>query len=510
MIFTIQFINLKNHTKMKWNYTLLLAIFTLGFFAISPKAHCQENDNLYLEITKVKALTDDFLKMEQELVMPVIQERIKRGRHLFHGIMKRMYPNGENQEFDYLIVDGYSSFEHIHMEDPEVFDLINTTFINADLQKIYDRFNEAQDGYGSEIFILRDEAFPGPQSAPGSQANFIVMNNMLVEPSNTADYLKLESEVFKPIHQARGEKGLMADWLLLEKMIPYSETSSNTFVTLDMFTKWSDIAESNLGQLAAEVHPDMDLGMLSDKAMNARKLTSSEIYKFVDVVSAPAKEVTFEVINKGDGPAAKKGQEITFHGTAMDENGNVLLTSSEMGYPFHEIVGQNIYDRFFTKGITMVGKGGSIKMTVPVEYQDQQTKSLTNEKTGVFQIDILDIGEPKENGIKVLAKVLEEKGVEALKSKYSKLTSANSEYVLRESDLNIWGYQLMEKGEMEAAHFILEMNQKNNPKSWNACDSLGDYYLAVGNNSKAKECFENAIKIKPDFKASKDKLAALK
>ncbi|MCB0519574.1 MAG: hypothetical protein H6577_24530 [Lewinellaceae bacterium] len=53
------------------------------------------------------------------------------------------------------------------------------------------------------------------------------------------------------------------------------------------------------------------------------------------------------------------------------------------------------------------------------------------------------------------------------------------------------------------------MNQKNFPESWNAGDSLADAYRAAGDIAKTKHCYEMALKIKPDFQASKDKLAGL-
>ena len=55
---------------------------------------------------------------------------------------------------------------------------------------------------------------------------------------------------------------------------------------------------------------------------------------------------------------------------------------------------------------------------------------------------------------------------------------------------------------------VVKNNIENYPKSFNANDSMGDYYKAKGNRQKAIEYFTKALALK-DFQEAKQKLEML-
>ncbi len=155
-------------------------------------------------------------------------------------------------------------------------------------------------------------------------------------------------------------------------------------------------------------------------------------------------------------------------------------------------------------------KGGVLRMTVPPIAQDKNTVGMTGGKTAVMEVEMVDVGAPPPNGARLLERKIKNHGLSAAKEKYKKLKASNPKgYVFREYDMNMLGYKLLGQGHTDAAIYVFELNQKNHPKSWNACDSLGDGYKATGNYAKAKHCYESALKINPDFIASKNNLEGL-
>ncbi|MBX2870872.1 MAG: tetratricopeptide repeat protein [Saprospiraceae bacterium] len=74
-----------------------------------------------------------------------------------------------------------------------------------------------------------------------------------------------------------------------------------------------------------------------------------------------------------------------------------------------------------------------------------------------------------------------------------------------ESSVNQMGYQALEMNFLPKAQQLFEMNTKNYPNSFNTHDSLGDYYMAVKDWGKAKQCFKKALSLNPDS-PSKQKL----
>ena len=74
--------------------------------------------------------------------------------------------------------------------------------------------------------------------------------------------------------------------------------------------------------------------------------------------------------------------------------------------------------------------------------------------------------------------------------------------------LNIMGYAYMQKDEMDLAKETLQEQVRRQAGKANPYDSLGDYYLAVNDNSMALKYFEQSAKM--GLKASVTKVDSLK
>lgn len=77
-----------------------------------------------------------------------------------------------------------------------------------------------------------------------------------------------------------------------------------------------------------------------------------------------------------------------------------------------------------------------------------------------------------------------------------------------ESMLNGLGYQFLHRKEYAKAGGLFKINVENYPESYNVYDSYGDYFLAIGDKSKAIEYFKKALSIKENPE-SREKLNKL-
>ena len=77
-----------------------------------------------------------------------------------------------------------------------------------------------------------------------------------------------------------------------------------------------------------------------------------------------------------------------------------------------------------------------------------------------------------------------------------------------ETWINALGYQFLQIQKMNLAFACFDLNVRNYPQSTNVFDSMGDYYVADGNNVKAIECFSKALEIE-EVPHSRKKLQAL-
>ncbi|MFK7969637.1 MAG: serine hydrolase [Bacteroidia bacterium] len=81
--------------------------------------------------------------------------------------------------------------------------------------------------------------------------------------------------------------------------------------------------------------------------------------------------------------------------------------------------------------------------------------------------------------------------------------------VFPEGRMQRLGYRYLQKGEVEAARTIFELNLLAHPESWNAYDSLAEAYAQLGNKDRAIQLYRESLKRNPANKNGKKMLMRL-
>jgi tetratricopeptide (TPR) repeat protein len=87
-----------------------------------------------------------------------------------------------------------------------------------------------------------------------------------------------------------------------------------------------------------------------------------------------------------------------------------------------------------------------------------------------------------------------------------KKTDPNSPLVA-EKTINQMGYELLAQKKNDSALEVFQLNTELYPKSGNACDSLAETYLGLGKKDLAKQYYQKALEVQPDYpnaKAARD------
>lgn len=499
---------MRNHCSCRRLLSTLLLLTFAGAIALWAQP---EMGRVYLEITKVKQLSDDMMSVEEELVTPFVQERIREGNQIFHALYEVRYPASDEAEYDYIVINGFADFAHLEMDETNAGRLAMQTFPNARIPEMIERYRNAMSHQGTEIFVVRDEAFPGMTTATGEHSAYAVVNHMKVRDGQVADYLNMEIDVWKPLHQSRARAGLINDWMLLERVLPYGKEMYEDYLTVDMFSKWTQLAGSQWGEHFQKVHPNRNWEKVQEETAALRDLRHSEVWRLVHMVDEPAESVSYQIMKPGKGPHPMNGQEVAYRVLLNSADGEELFSSEELGFSLYEVIGDNLYDRYMDEGFRQLRKGGLLQIELPAGSQSGSLRNMTDGKTATLKVELLDIGIPAPDGVKWLEKQLAEHGLEPAMEQYSKLRSHNPRgYVFREGDMNQLGYRLLEKRDHSAALYVFALNQQNYPASWNAWDSLADGYMAAGDHEKAMMGYEKALKINPEFGPAREKLDAMK
>jgi tetratricopeptide (TPR) repeat protein len=79
-----------------------------------------------------------------------------------------------------------------------------------------------------------------------------------------------------------------------------------------------------------------------------------------------------------------------------------------------------------------------------------------------------------------------------------------------ESQLNLLGYQYLQTGSAKAAIELFKLNTEAYPRSANTFDSLGDAYLADGQNALALQASEKAIEMLASDSSNENRKKAIR
>ena len=103
-----------------------------------------------------------------------------------------------------------------------------------------------------------------------------------------------------------------------------------------------------------------------------------------------------------------------------------------------------------------------------------------------------------------------ESGVQAAIAQYHELKNRQPDaHDFGQCQLNMLGYQLMWRGMHDAAIELFKLTIEAFPESANPYDSLGEAYVAAGDNELAIKYYKKALALNPNMPSAVDALKQL-
>lgn len=211
--------------------------------------------DVYLQVDCMKSTSPDYSSLETEIWQPMHQAMVDAGQKQSWALYRVMY--GDRSECDYFTVNTYSGLDQLN-GDVSYQDVFAKVHPNKDLDEAFDKTSMSREMVRTELWVMIDGIIP-------ESFEYAVVNQMAADDPD--DYIKMEREVFMPVHQASVDAGLRAGWALYELVAPSSNTMPYNFGTVDFM---NEIGRENAGPLWEKVHPDMEMSGLWDMADEAR------------------------------------------------------------------------------------------------------------------------------------------------------------------------------------------------------------------------------------------------
>jgi len=111
----------------------------------------------------------------------------------------------------------------------------------------------------------------------------VVVEYLKVKPEDHLKYLEVEQKIWKPMHQERIRRGIIASWTLYAVEFTGSADSYN-YVAITTYNDPKNLENPWNADIPAKVHPNMSLAEMMERTNKSRDLVRSELYSGVAAI----------------------------------------------------------------------------------------------------------------------------------------------------------------------------------------------------------------------------------
>lgn len=264
--------------------TLLLAIFCChAVFTTAQTADPAPTRYHVLSYIKVApGKHAEYLKLEQAW-KKIHAAKKKAGRLEGWALLDILAPSGASCEYNYVTRNTFTGnaqladfFEGQYMPDnwqslltPEELGLVNRT-------------DEIRTLVKNEVWSAVD----GTMAPDLSDAKISVFNYFdFPEGKTGADHIKMEQDIWKPIHDARVKDGSMKGWVLLQLEFPFGASMPYHHATVDLYKDMNQLLAPWFDAYFAKVHAGKNVADLMKATGEAARLVKGELRMRIDVLN---------------------------------------------------------------------------------------------------------------------------------------------------------------------------------------------------------------------------------
>jgi hypothetical protein len=252
---------------------ILKSFLSLLLIGITLSAFSQDNATVVLSYKKVPpGFTMKYLEFENEW-KDIHKERLEKGHITGWQLWEKMY-SGAGDEYQYITITWYKNFQGTN--ETGLSEIIKQRFTEEELESLESKTTL------SGMAVRKDVMHRAAATAINDPTKYIVVSPMKVSPGKETEYLEMEREIFKPIHEEAVRMGLMGSWSVWYKW-PF-EADDERYVVINGFEDYSQLSALDYEELFKKVHPEADMDEVWEKTAELRTNTSVQIWRLIDSV----------------------------------------------------------------------------------------------------------------------------------------------------------------------------------------------------------------------------------
>lgn len=253
---------------------LLTCMFMLMMVSFS---YSQTEEGAYLNFDYLKVEAEDYTEFEEFVKSqwkPLYENEIGQEKITGWYFYRVAYPGGQAADYNYVLLTTFDELNTIVKVNREMRKQ------NANLERdiMQQTFDLATHQF-SELWKTEAGTMNNVKKGPGLYA---VMNYMMVKPGKEAEYMTLENDMARPLHEARIEQGEMYSWRTYSLLKPGGLNYQYNFATIDYYEELNDIEYGFTNELIKSVMPGTDINKMFEAIYATRDIVKSELWVLVD------------------------------------------------------------------------------------------------------------------------------------------------------------------------------------------------------------------------------------
>lgn len=218
---------------------LFIVIVLLGSSSIA-----QEKLYLIFEFMKVDNEQEATYMETEEFWQKIHEQRVKNG-DIIGWDLWRLKPGGEDQHFQYLTVNLYNDPIKMFEGSGDFDAALKAAYPNMSEEELNKQFNKTSKSRDLAVRIYLEQIDGTKDEFGMPLGSLAVINLMKVSQENSSKYEKMESDIFKPMHQKDVDNDVRENWGLLKFMNPYGSDTYASHITVDMYKNFAQYFAPN-------------------------------------------------------------------------------------------------------------------------------------------------------------------------------------------------------------------------------------------------------------------------
>ena len=251
-----------------------LLLFAFCFIAVPRSTLAQY---VAIDYMKVEQGGDaEYVAVEQSIWKKIHQKRLDEGLILAWYLFAVDYPYGSATKYNYVTVNIFESIEKMEMAQyPD--EIVASA---GDVEAISARTNASRKLVWSEVYRLVDRVGPPVPSVPRKYVNVAYMK----VKTNVADYLSVEQDLWKPVHEKRHETGMLDVWALYERVFPGGTDYGSEYLTVNTHASMVEMMAGYPDTLIESAYPDGVPEDFSARTGASRDIVKAALWRLLDYV----------------------------------------------------------------------------------------------------------------------------------------------------------------------------------------------------------------------------------